>query len=540
MSAPSATPWWQGATVYQIYPLSFADGNGDGIGDLPGILAHLDHVASLGVDALWLSPLHESPMLDCGYDTTNAKAVDARYGQLSDFHALVSAAHARGMKVIVDQVYTYTHEHHPWFVASRASRTGDKHDWYVWADAKPDGSAPNNWLSIFGGPAWEWDCGRRQYYMTSFLPGMPHLDGNHPAVRRELLDVARFWFEQGADGLRLDVINLLALDPLLRDNPAVPGTDPRDMPPLPIHAQQMLYDGAQPQNLEFVASLRALADTWRVEDGGGFLLGEVTHPDVIAEGRHYSQGTDRLHSCYHVLGGHGAAFSATALRAELQSWNDDIGWPTWSVANHDTVRAVTRLGGPHPPPELGALLMAVLACLRGTVLLYQGDELGLPCGQVPYGRLRDPATRRFFGHYLQRDGARTPMPWRHGERHAGFSTAADTWLPLGVGHDALAVDLQTADPRSTLSQTRALLALRRAQPALRQGSLHFVDGADTALAFERRLGATRLGCAFNLAPTPAPLPPGWQGAAAPLLASAGVGPDLPAWSYAVVPLQPCG
>jgi len=531
-----ATPWWQGATIYQIYPLSFADSNGDGIGDLRGVIQHLDHVASLGVDAIWLCPFHETPLLDCGYDTTNAKAVDPRFGQLSDFHDLVREAHARGLKVIVDQVYTYTHEHHPWFVASRSSRTSEKHDWYTWANAKPDGSAPNNWLSIFGGPAWEWDCTRRQYYMTTFLPGMPHLDGNHPEVRRELLDVARFWFDQGADGLRLDVINLLALDPQLRSNPAVEGSDPNDMPLVPIYAQQMLYDGAQPQNLEFIASLRALADTYRKDTGGSFLLGEVSNPDVIAEGRHYSHGSERLHSCYHVLAGYGATFSAAALRADLESWNDDTGWPTWSFGNHDTMRPVTRLAGPNPPRELGALLVAILACLRGTVLLYQGDELGLPCGQVPYDKLRDPATKRFFGHYMQRDGARTPMPWWGSEAQAGFSSAATTWLPLGVGHAALAVDVQEGDAGSTLRQSRELLALRRVQPALRAGTLHFIDSPEPVLAFERRLGSTRLACAFNLSPAPAALPCAWPAASASLLGTPHPNGLLPAWSYAVLRL----
>lgn len=493
MSSES-NPWWLGASLYQIYPLSFADSNGDGWGDLPGITQRLDYVASLGVDGIWLSPFYEGTYADFGYDTTDQKAVDPRCGTLDDFDVLLAKAHRLDLKIIVDQVYTYTSSHHPWFQQSRRSKDDAKADWYVWADAKADGTPPNNWISIFGGPAWEWDRSRRQYYMTHFLPGMPHLHVQNPEVQDALLDIGRFWLDRGVDGFRLDVINLAMVDEELRDNPCSVATGIS----MPGYAQRMLHDRSLPENLAFVRRIRRLADG----APGRFLMGEVSEPDALSTAKQYTAGRELLHSAYFVIGLEHSPLTAADLRRELGGWTEaDDSWPTWAFSNHDVVRGLTRCGGRDGPPALARLLLAVLLTARGNALLYQGDELGLPDGQVPFERLRDPATRRFYPDHLQRDGARTPMPWQGGAPHAGFGTV-EPWLPVGHGHAELAVDRQEADPRSTLAVARRLIALRRAEPALRTGSLRFLDLPEPLLGFERLNGARRIRCVFNVSSQP--------------------------------------
>jgi alpha-glucosidase len=496
----SKQPWWRGAALYQIYPLSFADSNGDGWGDLPGVTAKLDYVASLGVDGIWLSPFYESAFADFGYDTTNQKAVDPRLGTLADFDALLRRAHALGLKVLVDQIYTYTSDRHDWFRESRAARGNPRDDWYVWADARPDGTPPNNWMSIFGGPAWEWDRRRRQYYMTHFLPDMPHLRVQNPAVQEALLDIGRFWLDRGVDGFRLDVINLCMVDHALRDNPRA---DPAaEAVAMPAHAQQSLYDSSLPESYDFVRRIRGLTD----ERPGRFLLGEIAGRAPLQDAQHYCAGNDLLHSAYYVLGADTRPITAATLRDELSGWNDkQDSWPTWSFSNHDVVRGPSRCGsGGETTPEFAKLLIAVLATARGTMLLYQGDELGLPDGKVPQDSLRDPATKRFFPDYLQRDGSRTPMPWRRSAEHAGFTTGVP-WLPLGDSHSMLAADQQEESKESTLTWTRRLLALRHAEEALRVGSCRFLDLPEPLLGFERVAARRRIRCVFNISSLPTAL-----------------------------------
>ncbi len=491
----SIEPWWRGAALYQIYPLSFADSNGDGWGDLPGITARLDYVASLGVDGVWLSPFYEGAFADFGYDTTNQKAVDPRLGTLADFDALLQRAHGLGLKVLVDQIYTYTSNRHAWFQESRRARSSAKDDWYVWADARPDGTPPNNWLSIFGGPAWEWDRSRRQYYMTHFLPGMPHLKVQTDAVQAALLDIGRFWLNRGVDGFRLDVINLCMVDAELRDNPRATVID--EPVAMPAHAQEMRFDGSLPESFDFVRSIRRLAD----ERPGRFLLGEIAGRDPMLDAQRYCSGDDLLHSAYFVLGAETAQLTASKLREELSRWTERHGsWPTWSFSNHDVIRGPSRCSGLEPTPEFATLLMAVLATTRGTILVYQGDELGLPDGQVPLDCLLDPATKRFYPDYLQRDGARTPMPWVASAPQAGFTTAKP-WLPLGRDHAALAMDCQQGRDDSTLAWTRRLLALRRANPALRFGDCRFLDLPEPLLGFDRVADGRRVRCIFNISST---------------------------------------
>jgi alpha-glucosidase len=483
------TAWWRGAVMYQIYPRSFADSNGDGVGDLPGITERLPYVAELGVDGIWISPFFRSPMADYGYDVSDYQDVDPVFGTLADFDRLLERAHQLGLKVIIDQVYSHTSDQHPWFAQSRASRDNPKADWYVWADAKPDGSPPNNWQAVFGGPAWTWSLERRQYYLHNFLVEQPDLNFHNPAAQDALLDVARFWLDRDADGFRLDVANFYAHDPELRDNP------PRDWkrPPLrPYMFQRHVYDRSRPETLDFMRRLRAVTDAYPDR----MLLGEIECEEPLVRQLEYVRGQDRLHTAYSFYLLRAARADPATFKAALDGWTAEEGWPSWSLGNHDVPRFPTRLGG--NDPQRTRLLLAVLVLLRGTAFLYQGEELGLPQAEIPRDRLRDPDAIRNHLAGAGRDGARTPMPWSAQAPNAGFSEAEDAWLPVDPRHAELAVDRQAADPFSTLAFTRRLLAFRKAHPAFRTGDLAFVDAPDDVLAFTREGEGERLLCLFNL------------------------------------------
>ncbi len=488
----TAAPWWRGAVIYQVYPRSFADANGDGVGDLAGITAKLDYIASLGVDGLWLSPFFPSPMKDFGYDVADYLGVDPLFGALADFDALVARAHGLGLKVIIDQVYAHTSDRHPWFAASAAAREGPRSDWYVWADAKADGSPPNNWQASFGGPSWTWSPIRRQYYFHNFLVEQPQLNFWNPEARAAMLAVARFWFERGVDGLRLDVINYIVHDPALTDNPPQPRARP---PGLPTSFQRHVFDRSRPEALDFVADLRALAD----ESPGRMLVGEVVDEPPLPRQREYVEGPDRLHTAYgfHFLAARRA--SPALFEDALRAWADSSGWPSWSLGNHDVARFATRLARSGDRRQV-RVLMAALMCLRGTIFLYQGEELGLPQAELGLAALRDPFDIATAGQGAGRDGARTPMPWTAEGPSAGFSASAETWLPLDPAHRPLAVAEQEADPASMLHFTRRLIDLRRASGALRLGTAEIVEaGQEGVLAFTRRRGDEALLCVFELA-----------------------------------------
>lgn len=483
------TAWWKGAVLYQIYPRSFADSNGDGVGDLPGIAARLPYVAGLGVDGIWISPFFRSPMADYGYDVSDYRDVDPVFGSLADFDALLGRAHELGLKVLIDQVYSHTSDQHPWFAQSRSSRENGKADWYVWADAKPDGSPPNNWQAVFGGSAWTWDLARRQYYLHNFLVEQPDLNFHNPEVQEAVLDVARFWLDRGVDGFRLDVANFYAHDPELRDNPAKPHTR---APLRPYLFQRHVYDRSRPETLDFMARLRALTDAYPDR----MLLGEIECEDPLERQLEYVRGEDRLHTAYSFFLLRAARADPDTFRAALAGWTAQEGWPSWSLGNHDVPRFPTRLAGDEPART--KVLLAVLVLLRGTAFLYQGDELGLPQADVPRDRLRDPDAIRNHLSGSGRDGARTPMPWTAQAPQSGFSEAEETWLPVDPRHAALAVDRQAADGSSVLSFTRALLAFRRAHPTFRTGEFAFVDAPPGVLAFERTSDEERLLYLFNL------------------------------------------
>ena len=506
MSEPAGREWWRGAIIYEVYPRSFMDSDGDGVGDLRGLSDRIDHIASLGVDAVWVAPFFRSPMRDFGYDVSDYRRVDPLFGELADFDALVRRAHRAGLKVLIDQVASHSSDRHPWFLDSRESASAAKADWYVWADAKADGTAPNNWLSVFGGVAWRWEPRRGQYYLHNFLPSQPDLNFHNPEVRRATLDNMAFWLDRGVDGFRMDAVNFCHHDLRLRDNP--PATPASGALASPYERQRHRYDRSRPENLAFLRELRALLDRYPPAAA----LGEVGAGDdaaaLIAE---YTQGAERLHMAYSfdLLDEN---FSAGHIRRTVERQEALLGdgWACWAIGNHDVARVLSRWGD-GADRRLAAALNGLVCCLRGSVCCYQGEELGLPDAELAFEDLRDPFGINFWPRHTGRDGCRTPMPWRAGAVHGGFSTAKP-WLPMDPRHLALAVDAQERDPRSTLSRYRQLLSWRRAFPALRFGEIRFVDAAEPVLCFVRECAGQRLVAAFNLSAQPArhALPASWR------------------------------
>ncbi|MFL6735625.1 MAG: alpha-amylase family glycosyl hydrolase [Sphingomonas sp.] len=488
--AAAAPSWWRGAAIYQIYPRSFADSDGNGIGDLPGITARLDYVASLGVDGIWLSPFFTSPMRDFGYDVADYRDVDPVFGSLSDFDALLERAHALNLKVIIDQVYSHSSDRHPWFEESRASRDNPKADWYVWADALADGSPPNNWQSVFGGPAWQWDARRGQYYLHNFLVEQPDLNVHNPFVQNALFDIARFWLDRGVDGFRIDAINFAMHDPELRDNPPAPARGKRTRP---FDFQQHLYNQSHPDIVKFLERLRHVIDSY----GDRFTLAEVGGEQSLAEMQAFTQGNRRLNSAYGFDFLYAEALTPQLVARVAHDWPESAGWPTWAFENHDAPRAISRWIGPEHRDTFARTKMLLLTCLRGSIILYQGEELGLPQVDVAFEHLRDPEAIANWPETLSRDGARTPMPWTTKDPNHGFSTGKP-WLPSDESHTRLAVEAQLEDQGSMLAFTRDCLRVRRTNASLRDGSMHVLQSSEQLLVFERASGSGTLRCSFNL------------------------------------------
>jgi alpha-glucosidase len=489
-----AANWWRGAAMYQIYPRSFADSNGDGVGDLPGITAGLDYVASLGVDGIWLSPFFPSPMRDFGYDVRDYKGVDPMFGTLADFDALLARAHALGLKVVIDQVWSHTAIEHPWFEESRQSRDNAKANWYVWADAKPDGSVPTNWQSWMGCPTWTWEPRRQQYYLHNFLPQMPDLNFHNLAVQEAILDVGRFWLERGVDGFRLDTANYYCHDLQLRDNPPQPPDESgKRGGDIPAAMQQHLFNICQPQTLPFMERVRALCE----EHEARMVVAEIGSAHSFERMVEYTRGHDRLHTAYSfmLLGPQPTPSALAQMMCAWQQGDAATAWPSWALSNHDAPRVATRWA--QGDAARAQQLMALLACLRGTLFIYQGEELGLTQSDVAFEDLQDPFGKAHWPRNKGRDGCRTPLPWRAEAPSAGF-TVGKPWLPCDVTHRALAIDRQQADPASTLNLTRRLLAWRRAHPALRLGAFETLVADDDLLLFVRRRDHDAVLCAFNL------------------------------------------
>lgn len=495
-ASQGTTEWWRGGVIYQIYPRSFQDSNGDGIGDLPGITQRLPYVASLGVDAVWISPFFKSPMKDFGYDVSDYRDIDPIFGTLADFDAMVAEAHRLGLKVMIDLVLSHSSDQHPWFGESRASRDNPKADWYVWADPKPDGTPPNNWLSIFGGSAWQWDGQRLQYYLHNFLSSQPDFNFHNVAVQDALLDIARFWLERGVDGFRLDTINFYFHDAELRSNPPVPEHQRNSSiaPAVnPYNHQDHLYSKSQPENLAFLERLRALCDEYDART----CLGEVGDAqrglEIMGQ---YTQGDARMHMCYafeFLSGPRATASFVKQVFDDLYEAAPD-GWPCWAFSNHDVTRHASRWD---LTPEAMRTYVTLMMCLRGSACLYQGEELGLDEAEVAFEDLQDPYGIEFWPEFKGRDGCRTPMVWETQAESAGFG-AEKPWLPVSPVHAAMAVDRQEDDPDALLHHYRRAIALRQSHDALRSGSQDGLTAAGDVLHFKRQANGTTLLCAFNL------------------------------------------
>ena len=486
------TEWWRGAVIYQIYPRSFADSNGDGIGDLPGVTAHLDHVARLGVDAIWLCPVFASPQRDFGYDVSDHTAIDPIFGTLADFDAMVARAHVLGLRVLIDQVWSHTSDRHGWFANSRCSPCGAHADWYVWADPHEDGTPPNNWLSVFGGPAWTWEPRRRQYYLHHFLPHQPQLNLLNPAVQDALLETGRFWLDRGVDGFRLDALDFFTHDPALRNNPAAS----QAAAGIKLFGRQVhAHDMMQPQTGGFLERVRALT----AEYPGAVTLGEVSSQDGAYERMRGYTDASHLHMAYSLKPAKGA-FNWASVRELVAEAAAPEGWLCWSFSNHDVERVVSRWNpcpGSAPDPRFARLLLALQLTLRGSVVVYQGEELGLTEAELTLDQLRDPFGITYWPEFAGRDGCRTPMPWVRDAAQAGFS-GGTPWLPVPDAHLALAVDAQEGDAASLLHEWRRYLAYRRAHPVLARGGLRVLELAAPLAGFVRFDETEEVVCIFNL------------------------------------------
>ena len=498
--------WWKGCTIYQVYPRSFHDSNNDGIGDLRGIINKIHYIQSLGVDALWISPFYESPMDDYGYDVSNYYAVDPIFGTLEDFTELVATAHDAGLKILVDLVISHTSDKHAWFKESSSNLDNEKSDWYCWADPKEDGNPPNNWLSIFGGSAWTWCSNRGEYYYHNFISSQPKLNFQNPKVLEELDRIITFWLEKGVDGFRLDTANFLYFDSLLRNNPSkskeelikyrlqeragdgVPRTNPYGY-------QKHVYDKTRPENVDYLKRLRTLLNKYPDK----LILGELSSDDSFAEVGRYTSGNDKLHMAYtfELLC---TPLDGDTLRSLFEYLENQIedGWSCWSFSNHDVVRAVTRYATDDDlRDELSKLIITLLILLRGSIIIYQGEELGLMDAEVAYEDLQDPYGKPFWPDYKGRDGCRTPMPWQHDALQAGFS-CSQPWLPVPLEYYQLAVNLQEENQDSCLNFTRNLLKFRSSCEALRIGDISFIESSKNHLVLVRDSGNQKIISVLNL------------------------------------------
>jgi alpha-glucosidase len=527
-------PWWRGAAIYQVYVRSFADGNGDGVGDFAGLLGKLDYIASLGIDAIWLSPIHPTPNRDWGYDVSDYHGVNPEYGTSADFDRLLNEAHARGLKVMTDEVLAHTSDEHAWF---RESLKGaDWADWYVWAPPRADGTPPNNWLSAFAGEAWAYHPARRQYYHHKFLRQQPKLNWRNAAAREAALGVLDFWLAKGVDGFRLDVANAYFHDASLTDNPAVP--DAQRTAANWAHAPNLQFhyrDSNLPDNIEALDAIRRTVERYP----GRFVMGEFSEePERCGC---FAAPDKGLHSGYSfpLLEAH--TFSPDFIRAHFTTLaRYPAHWPSVAFSNHDIVRTLTRFGGKDAPPALAQLMLALLFTLKGTALLYQGEELGLPQVDLRRDQLKDPVGDLYYPLHKGRDGCRTPMPWDAREPNLGFSQATP-WLPAGEEHRSLAVSEQESREGSSLSWTRRVLAMRRQSKALRLGEIEFLDVPNPVLAFVRVHESATVLCAFNMSSEPGSVSGARLDGAMPLIVSDGVkfqrgGCMLPPYGVAVARL----
>src|SRR5262245_34348416 len=498
--------WWQRGIIYQIYPRSFMDGNGDGIGDLAGIRGKLDYLQWLGIDALWISPIYPSPMADFGYDISDYTDIDPMFGTLAEFDALLADAHRRGLKVLLDYVPNHTSDRHPWFIEARAARASAKRDWYIWRDPAPDGGAPNNWRSNFGGSGWEWDEKTGQYYYHAFLKEQPDLNWRNPEMRAEMFSVLRFWLERGVDGFRVDVMHHIVKDSELRNNPPNPGYHPGMSP---YRALLPTFSADRPEVHEVVEQLRRVVEDY----DDRMLVGEIYLP------------VERL-VAYYGASGKGAhlpfnfqlislPWQARSIAAAMERYYALLpanAWPNWVLGNHDKPRIASRVG--LAQARVAAML---LLTLRGTPTLYYGDEIGMRNVPIAAAQVRDPFEKNVPGLGLGRDPERTPMQWSAAD-NAGF-TSAEPWLPLAADYHTVNVAAQSNDSASLLTLYRSLTSLRRAEAALAVGELASLPPEDNTLAYTRKAGSRRLLIVLNLAAAPSRFSLGGLGCGAEILLS---------------------
>ena len=481
--------WWQEGVVYQIYPRSFADSEGDGTGDLRGVISRLDHLEWLGIDAIWLSPIYPSPMADFGYDISNYTGIHPIFGTLEDFDELVEQAHERGFKIVLDFVPNHTSDEHPWFVESRSSRENPKRDWYIWADPAPGGGPPNNWESNFGGPAWTWDEKTGQYYLNSFDPKQSDLNWRNPEVREAMYDVMRFWYERGVDGFRIDVLNIMIKDEHLRDDPVnpnwKPGSDPGTL-------NERVYSEDRPEVHGIVKEMRELADSY----GERVLIGEIYLP-VERLVAYYGEKMDGVHLPFNfqlILLEDWDAGKVRRIVEDYEAALPEGGWPNWVLGNHDQSRVASRIG-----TGRARLAQMLLLTLRGTPTVYYGDEIGMHDVEIPEHLVVDPRGKEH--PKFSRDPARTPMQWDD-TPNAGFTTGYP-WLPVADDFTEINVSAQLKDPDSMLTFFRLLIQLRKKSPALNAGSYASMEaGNDTVFAFIRERDGQRILVALNFSDQP--------------------------------------
>lgn len=498
--------WWKKAVFYQIYPRSYKDASSNGIGDLPGITDRLPYVAELGVDAIWISPFFHSPMADYGYDVSDYRSVDPIFGSNEDFDILLNRAHELDLKIIVDMVMSHTSIEHPWFVESRLSTKNRKADWYVWADAKPDGSPPNNWQSVFGGPAWTFDTKRGQYYLHNFLKEQPDLNYHNPEVVDQILSECQYWLERGVDGFRFDVCNFYFHDKELRDNPPRKQNETISVgiqfeKPFPYTMQRHIYDKSREENFDFLQKIHDLMEQYP----GTMTLGEIGDDDPYKLGVEYTEVGKGLNTTYNTHFMAGTDSKDLTKKdiiipiEELLKYSKTC-WPSWAFGNHDVIRPVTRWGKHiHDKDAFAKLLLKLLLSLRGTPFIYQGEELGLTEASIPFDRIQDPWGKALWPEWQGRDGCRTPMPWNADKPRVGFTKSEHAWLPIPEDHIQKAVNIQEEDDNSVLMEARRFIKWRKKQPALQMGDIEFIETpSETLLAFVRKYEDQEITCVFNL------------------------------------------
>lgn len=497
--------WWRGCVMYQVYPRSYCDANGDGVGDLRGIISKLDYIASLGVEAIWISPFFKSPMKDFGYDVSDYRAVDEIFGSVQDFRELLKEAHDLGLKILIDQVWAHTSDEHRWFRNSRQARDSHMADWYVWSDPNADGSPPNNWLSYFGGPAWTWDARREQYYLHHFLSSQPNLNLHNEEVKQEIKNTAAYWLDMGVDGFRLDVAHTYIFDKDLRSNPARGHNEawPTDVPRSnPMAYQKRIYSMNTPENIGFIEELREHVNQW----DDRCLLAEAGGDDAEAEAASYVKTGKRFHMAYSfgLVGSNMTEEDIVKSVSKVESLLED-GWLCWSTGNHDFKRAISRVN-PHykDKTSLARYLMALGLSLRGSFCIYQGEELGLSQAELSLEELVDPYDIMLYPEHVGRDGCRTPMPWMESAPHAGFSSSVQkTWLPIPPEHVGLAVDRQEKDEDSVLNAYRGFIAWRQSQIPMKLGDFEFIKiSAPNVISFTRSKDGETVWCVFNTSENP--------------------------------------